>query len=569
LRFSFVIALSVLTKAMKKRFCVLVGLLVIPSLSPFSSQAQTDSVIITGRIRNLSARMYREASTVLISRNNVLQANRELVRPAPLNIDGTFRVAMPLIYPQEEMYFNYGRISTAFLAAPGMLTLDLNADSLFSMAVPFKFGGVNAQVNQQFARYKAFEAAYPDKPDGKKLSEMVENRSNVDAFRSLSAAYQAPFRQFVAKEKPFPLTVRWIAGNNAYNAAAFLYDKATYENEKLPTSLDDSLRPPNNILLTAARASAMNRFAAYATQRLTTDATTRTNGITVRALALLLERYGKNLTADERTRLSDYAQQNSARAADLRFFDGLVKRSPDTLQRLVNYETLIQRSIRQYDSTAVDYLAAYWLTATLPGLTLNFARLLYDYARPQIKDSKLAASLDELYSLEVKDSTRIRSAMQTLRKASMQTSALEISPGVFVTRNNSASGSALLDKVIDANRGKVIYLLLTSPGIEAGRQAALDAQRLRNNYSPRDFALVYVPMPDSDKTLWPELATRYNLSGDHLLLTDNQLIDAISRFRADNDISAMVINRTGKVIKRNAPLPGALEDVTKIIDKSL
>ena len=553
---------------MKKRFCVLAGLLVTPFFLPFSSCAQTDSVVVTGRIRNLTARMYREASAVSISRNNVLQASRELVRPAPLGVDGTFRVTMPLIYPQEEMYFNYGRISTAFLAAPGSITIELNADSLFSMAVPFKFGGANAQVNQQFARYKAFEAAYPDKPDVQKLSEQLATQDNVDAFSILSTRYQGAFRQFIRKEQPFPLTARWISSNNTYNAAAFLYDKAFYENGKLPTSLDDSLRPPNNVILTAARTSAMNRFATYATKRLT-DETTRANGITVRALASLLERYGKNITAAERTRLRNYAQQNSARAADLRFFDELVKRSPDTLQRLVNYETLIQRSIRQYDSLAVDYLAAYWLTTTLPGLTLNFARLLYDYARPQIKDSKLAASLDELYSLEVKDSTRIRAATQTLRKASLRTSALEISPGVFVTQDNSASGSALLDQVIDANRGKTIYLLLTSPVNEAGRQAALDAQRLRTNYSPRDFALVYVPVPDNDKNFWPELATRYNLSGDHLLLTDNQLMDAISRFRANDEISAMVINRTGKVIKRNAPLPGALEEVTKIIDKAL
>lgn len=566
--FSFVIALSVLTEVMKNRLFTLFSLLLITFLFPFSSQAQTDSVIITGRIRNLSARLYREASTVLISRNNILQASRELVRPAPLNIDGTFRVAMSLIYPQEEMYFNYGRISTAFLAAPGTLTIDLNADSLFSVAVPFKFSGVNAQVNQQFARYKAFEASYPDKPDGKKLTELINDRNNIDAFSLLSAAYQVPFRQFVKKERPFPLTSRWIMGNDTYNAAAFLYDKATYENEKLPTSLDDSLRPPNNLLLSAARASAMNRFASYATQRVTNDAN-RTNGITVRALAIMLERYSKNLTAEERTRLNDYALQNSARAADLKFFDGLIKRSPDTLQRLVSYETLIQRSIRQYDSTAVDYLAAYWLVSLLPGLTLNFSRLLYDYARPQVKNPQLAQSLDELYRLEVKDSTRIRAAIQILKKAGDKASSLEISSGVFVTESTLGSGSDLLDQVINANRGKVVYVLMISPANEAGRQAALDAQRLRNAYSPRDFALVYVPMPGNDRNLWPELASRYNLSGDHLLLTDSQLMDATDRFRANNEISAMVINRTGKIVKRNAPLPGAFEEAKNVLDKNL
>ncbi|GAB3738336.1 hypothetical protein [Spirosoma lituiforme] len=534
------------------------------------AQAQTDSVVVTGRIRHLSARLYRESPTVLVSRNNILQASRELVRQAPLAVDGTFRVALPLIYPQEEMYFNYGRISTAFLAAPGTLTIDLDADSLFTAAVPFRFGGVNAQVNGQFARYKAFEASFPDKPDGKKLTTQIADLSSERAFGTLARAYQAPFVAFNRKEKAFPLVGRWITSSNRYNAAAFLYDKATYEAEQIPASLTDSLRPANDNILTAARASAMNRFASYATQRVMTESSTsRSNGLTVRALSILLERYGKNLTADERLRLSDYALANSARASDLRFFDGLVKRSPDTLQRLVNYETLIQRSIRQFDSLSVNYIAAYWLASSLPGLTLNFAELLYDYGRSQVKDPSLGQSLDELYRLEVKDSTRIRAAIKTLRNAGNLASSLEISPGVFVTKATSGAGFSLFDQVVNANRGKVIYLLFFSPTDEAGRQAAIDAQRLRNAYSSRDFSLVYLPLPGTDQSLWPEMASRYNLAGDHLLLTDNQLIDAVERLRSDDDLSGTVINRTGKIVKRNAPLPGAFEEVRKLINKNL
>ena len=546
------------------------GLLAILPFIPLLVQAQTDSVIVTGRIRHLSARLYRESPTVLVSRNNILQASRELVRPAPLAVDGTFRVSLPLIYPQEEMYFNYGRISTAFLAAPGTLTIDLDADSLFTAAVPFRFGGVNAQVNGQFARYKAFEASFPDKPDGKKLTTQIGSLSSERAFSVLNKAYQAPFAAFSQQEKAFPLVVRWIMTSNRYNAAAFLYDKATYEAEKIPVSLTDSLRPANDNILTAARASAMNRFASYTTQRVMTESSnSRSNGLTVRALSILLERYGKNLTADERLRLSDYALANSAKASDLKFFDGLVRRNPDTLQRLVNYETLIQRSIRQFDSLAVNYIAAYWLATSLPGLTLNFAELLYNYGRPQVKDPALAQSLDELYRLEVKDSTRIRAAIETLKKAGNIASSLEISPGVFVTKSTFGNGSSLFDRVVNANRGKVIYLLFFSPTDDASRQAAIDAQRLRNAYSSRDFSLVYLPLPGTDQSLWPEIASRYNLAGDHLLLTDNQLIDAVERLRSDNDLSGTVISRTGKIVKRNAPLPSAFDEVKKLIDKNL
>lgn len=530
-----------------------------------------DSVIITGRIQNLSARLYRESPTVLVSRNNILQASRELVRPAPLNVDGTFRVALPLIYPQEEMYFNYGRISTAFLAAPGTLSIDLDADSLFTAAVPFRFGGVNAQVNSQFARYKAVEAALPNKPDNTKLSEQVGEKSASETYITVLTAYQTPFRQFAARQTTFPLVSRWVQSINRYNAAGFVYDKATFEGDRLPVSLNDSLRPANDRLLTAARASAMNQFAQYATQRASVpEAGGSGNGLSVRALSSLLLRYGRNLTETEQARLRGYVDNdNTAKASDLRFFQSLVKRSSDTIQRLAAYENLIRRSRAEFNDESVSYLTAYWLANALPTLTLNFAKLLYSYARPQVTDPQLAQSLDELYRLEVGDSTRVRAAVQKLQPATAKLINAEISPGVFITRDATGDGSALLDQLVATNRGKVIYLLLTSVADEAGRQAALDAQRLRSTYRSRDFALVYLPVLSTDPTSWAEFSTKNNLAGDHLLLTEEQLSEVAQRLRPQGEVSATVINRVGKIVKRNAPLPGAFEEVRKVVEKSL
>ncbi len=530
------------------------------------ARTAVDSVIVTGRVRNLSAQLYRESPTVLVSRNNILQASRELVRPAPLNVDGTFRVSLPLIYPQEELYFTYGRISTAFLAAPGTLSIELNADSLFTADVPFRFGGVNAQVNQQFARFKAFEASFSGKPNPAKLSEQVSGKQDEAVYRQVATAFQAPFRAFSTKEKPFPLLTRWVGWSNRYNAASFLYDKAGYEEATLAKSLNDSLRPPDDQLLTAARATAMNRFGTYATS-LSTGRTT--NGLPVDALASLLLRYGRNLTQTERTRLQSYQTSNSAKASDLRFFQDLVKRSSDTIQRLATYETMIRRSKSQFDSASVSYLTAYWLAYSLPTLTLDFAKLLYAYARPQITDPQLGQSLDELYALEVKDSVRIRAAVQAFRKAGDKLDGTELSPGVFVTKNDLPAGGALFDRIVGTNRGKVVYVLMTTATEEAGQQAALDAQRLRARYRSRDLALVYVPVPGTDPSLWIEFSTKYNLAGDHLLLTGEQLPELMERLRPDDSLSATVINRVGKIVKRNAPLPGAYEEVGKVIDKQL
>ncbi|MDB5243334.1 MAG: hypothetical protein JWP57_3959 [Spirosoma sp.] len=530
----------------------------------------TDSVIVTGRIKNLSARLYRESPTVLVSRNNILQANRELVRPAPLNVDGTFRVALPLIYPQEEMYFGYGRISTPFLAGPGTLSIDLDADSLFTAAVPFRFGGVNAQVNSQFARYKAFEAASLNKPNSKDLSEKVSSQSAMDTYRTVLAAYQASFRQFAARQTTFPLVTRWVQSINRYTAASYVYDKASYDNSRLPASLKDSLRPANDRLLTAARATAMNQFARYATNRANALEGGAGQGLTVKTLSSLLLRYGRNLTESEQTRLRGYVNdENTAKGSDLRFFQNLVKRSNDTIQRLAAYENLIRIGRAEFDPESVNYLTAFWLANSLPVLTLDFAKLLYSYARPQVTDLQLAQSLYELYRLEVGDSTRVRAAVQTLQRAKGKLSNGEITSGVFVTRDEGANGSSLFDQLMVANRGKVIYALLTSVSSEGGRQAALDAQRLRTTYGSRDLALVYLPIPTDDYTLWAEFATKNNLRGDHLLLTDTQLSDVVQRLRADNEVTATLINRQGKIVKRNAPLPDASEEVRKLIDKNL
>ena len=534
------------------------------------AQSQTvDSVIVTGQIKNLSARLYRDAPTVIVSRNNILKGSRELVRPAPLNVDGTFRVAMPLIYPQEEMYFTYGRIATAFLAAPGTLRIDLNADSLFTAAVPFRFGGVNAQINQQYARYKATEASLPDKPNPRRLSEEVAGKSAFDTYRLVLSDYQTAFRQFGSQEPPFPLLSRWVQSANRYNAAAFVYDKAAFEEEQVPKALADSLRPANDRLLTAARAQAMNRFGDYAMQQNNRPEVIRENeGIPIRTLSSLLLRYGRNLTPDEQTRLEGYRESNSMKQADLRFFQRLIGRSNDTIQRILTYENVLRRSRDQFDKPSVDYLTAYLLANALPTLTLDFAKLLYSYARPQVTDGQLAQSLDELYRLEVGDSVRVRQAVRQLQQAGNRPEPVEITTGVFVTRDAVANGRDLFDKVVDANRSKIIYVLLTTATDDAGRQAALDAQRLRNLYGNADLAIVYLSMTGTQSTIWPEFATKSNLYGDHLMLTNEQLSDVLSRLRPATDISATIINREGKVKNRNAPLP-ADDEVSKAIEKYL
>ena len=532
--------------------------------------AQTDSVIVTGQIRHLTARIYRESPTVVVSRNNILQPDRELARPTPLGVDGSFRVVLPLIYPQEELYFSFSRISTPFLAAPGTITIQLDADSLFVAAVPFRFGGVNAQVNQQFARFQAFEASQ-EKPTGKQLTRQTQAKTDQVAFSLLTETYRKSLTAFSARETVFPLVYRWANSRIRYNASAFLYEKSRFEDHDLTNALTDSLRPANDPILTAARAVAMGQFGEYAVQRIeaTQAVPGKTSGLSIRTMATILDRYTPKLTDAERSRLRGFIAANTARNADLRFFQQLMTRSPDTLQRLTNYANLIERAFAEYDSTTAQYATGYWLARSLPGLTLDFAGLLYGYARPLVREKRLGQSLDELYSLETKDSTRIRKALARLPGSGLPANAVELTEGVFMNQYPGNDEPGLFDQVVRGLRGKVIYAVLYDPTDEASRQAALNAQQLRDVFRARDVSVLYLNAPEASAAAFREFAVKHTLTGDHLFLTPDQWQEVLPRLLPTELPAAFIIDRLGKINKRNAPLPDKLAEVRALIQKLL
>jgi len=527
-------------------------------LPPVLSVAQTDSVTISGRILNLTPRLYRQSPNVLISRNNLLQPNAELTRPAPLSPDGTYSVRMPVIFGQEEMYFAFASVSTPFLAAPGSLTINLNADSLFRAAIPFVFGGVNARVNTQYARYKAFEAKQP-KIDNEKLSKQISGQELAKAFTKVRTTYYEPFEKFSREiEKPFPLVKNWFSGINRYNAASFIYDVATSEARSISRSLDDSLRPPNDPILTAARTVSVERMGNFVLQYQGGSGT-----LPISDLTSLLLRYGKQLTDSERENLTKWQQAKTARTSDLRQMQKIMERNSDTLQRLVNYQLLINRAKPLIDSASRQTLTAYWLASSLPTLTLDQSLLLYGFSRPQLTNKQLIQSLDELYRMSVGDSVRIRRTVAQLSAKKLTNYDANVS--VFVSRDNELSGSQLVQTWAKTNRSRLVYALLWAPGDENSLRSIALAQRLRDTYPPSELTLLYIGLPNEDPKLREEYIVRNNLKGDHLLLTAEQY----ETLGFNNLGGGTLLDRSGSVVKRNVPLPDQFDELIKQIQKQL
>ncbi len=565
-------AISWLAMMSNRFFTSVLGLflLALPALGqPGAAQpgaAQPDSVTVTGRIQHLTPRLYRQSPAVVVARTNILQPEQELAYPALLQPDGQFQVRLPLIYPLEEVTVSLGSISTTLLAAPGTVRVDLDADSLFVAAVPFQFGGVNAQVNQQYAQFKAFDTKQK-KLTGKQLTQKVEGKSNEALFKLLTDEFSRSLREFSAQQTPYPLLTRWLTATAQYDAASFMYDKAAAEDLSIKSSLNESLWPKNDRMLTLSRATSLGRFAAYATANLS-QGKGSSSTLPIGTLASLLDRYGANLTPAEHERLQAYMLQKTARTADLRFMNALVERNPDTLQRLMSFESMMRYCRANYDTTALDFLKANALATALPGITTDFARLFYNHIRPQVGDPFLLQSLDELYRAAVRDSARVRAGAKRIFYAKRR-GVVEADTGVFVIRDGTYTGTQLLQETLDNNRGKVVYVVVWSPGDAAGRQVALDAQRLREPFHPRDVALVYVCADGADEAAWREYIVRNRLKGDHIYLNTNQRTDGLNQLPDYEGYATFLVDQRGKVQRKPAPFPNDWDKLLETIRKLL
>ena len=107
------------------------------------------------------------------------------------------------------------------------------------------------------------------------------------------------------------------------------------------------------------------------------------------------------------------------------------------------------------------------------------------------------------------------------------------------------------------------------PTDEAGRQAALNAQRLGDVFRARDMAVLYLNAPEAGAAAFREFSVKHKLTGDHLFLTTSQWDTVLPKLRPTELPAAFIIERTGKINTRNAPLPNKLPEVRALIQKLL
>ncbi|GAB3174030.1 hypothetical protein [Telluribacter humicola] len=554
-----------------------ITLLVLYLLVYTPSQAQRpDSVIIQGRILNLTAPLFRQAPAITFTRNNLLQPQSELARQAPLQADGSFRVALPLIFPQEEVYLDYGgKVFTTFLASPGQIEVTFDADSMFKAKKLFYFAGVNADANNQYARYAMEEARLMK--ENKRLGanfydnlweqgtlpvrRAVQNRADL----RLSALKAAAGQGDVA-----PALQRWARAITDEEQLTTLYEHAMANGVQVERDLLDSLSRLAAPPLTLQRITWGQTFSNYATRQITEAAFINPNwnrSLPVELLAQLIKDYVSPLSQSERAQLDRVISDSRINRDGVDFLSSLYSRNRRTLDIITQYEKMKRSYSELYNATGAEFLMARYLVDNFHLYNLDQQKIMYNYVRKQLEIPRIRQSLDEVYRLEVKDSTLVRLAE---KRTDLGQDPTEVLPGIWIAQSEN-NGREWFRRIDELYKNKALYLVKWNLRDEASRREVAFVPALRAQL-PDDVEVIYIHLPNEEmppsKELWRQYILRHQLKGVHMYLDDTQAMQLLFKLNPLVVPSFGILKPNGKNFTRRASPPSEGAEAFKSLMKA-
>ncbi|MCU0340008.1 MAG: hypothetical protein MUE30_08990 [Spirosomaceae bacterium] len=540
-------------------------LLVVLALIWFAkwSFAQTDSVRIEGKIENLTLRQYRKASEVTVARVNALRADEEIVRTATLNADGSFALTMPLIYPQEECFLQYDNLKIPFLVSNGTVKVVIDADSLGKSRLPFRFDGLHATANNLHALYEVklvqsnitSQKTKPSTTPTEKwliLTDERDKKWNV-------------YRNFIVQHPTNETLDAWVRQSLWSQVKAQYYAFLTTPAPRaIPAELTDSLQLDTTQLLTFAKADFLRQFSQYA---LKSVPALPQKSLSVAVFSKLILRYVSDIDSNRREQLKAFVAGQSAKVSDLNWMNKLIGNKDTLIQQLSDFELFIKQLATVYDESTLDYLKTALYVEGIAQMPMKTLTFWFNHIRPDIKNLRYGRSLDEIYRFENRDSVMIAEAMPFAQLTGPTNDWLKIEalPNLFLAKHTNATGVNIWLKIRQMRPENPTYVVFWSND-QYGRRLLKEMNHLKKQLPKLNY--LFICDAFSDETIWIETVIKSKVEGIHLKLTDAEQNDFfVNEWSIKQVPHAVLFDATGKLIKRNAPLPFDAEGWTKIWDK--
>jgi hypothetical protein len=536
-----------------------IGSLVV-ALAFSSVYAQTDTLIVRGKVENLTLKLYRQAPEISVARVNILQSTREIVRAAQLQPDGSFELKMPLIYPQEECYLTYANIVMPFLGAKGTVEVIILADSLGKSDVPLRFGGLHGATNNRHAQfYTAFKKwlkASPEKTAKSENSYRFWEKASLEQDRRL-----AFYTSFSSPKDP--LLDKWIMSSLEDATKAKFYNLLTQRKETVPAGLIGAVDLDTTDFLTFAKADSYQQFMNHA---FTTTPDLPEGSLAVDKLSALILKYVPDLTAEDSLKLNNFMKGGKAKMKDLDFLSALFNHREETLRLISTYEVYSRKFGAAYNEKALEYLKTAFYVGNTTNFTSSKMTVWYNHIRSTLQNPYYIRSLDEIHHKESVDSALIQAAQLQIEGSNVNNPAY-IKGGILLAKYSEfTSAITIWEQIKKKYLGRNIYLIFWTND-DVGRAALEEAQALRERLPENKIAFVYLCEHQTTDELWIQSVVKSKSKGLHLKLSESQDDNFVTEWQIDSVPHCVLIDANGKYIKRNAPHPADLEGWNKIWNK--
>lgn len=138
----------------------------------------------------------------------------------------------------------------------------------------------------------------------------------------------------------------------------------------------------------------------------------------------------------------------------------------------------------------------------------------------------------------------------------------------FINPKKQDGGDKLFSDVIKEFEGKVIYVDFWASWCPPCRQQMPHAKVIHEDYEGKDVVFLYISF-DRTEGAWKNGINKYGIQGHHILPTQTLGSDINNKFKVTGIPRYLLIDKTGKVVDRDAPRPSQVETLKSKINALL
>ena len=186
-----------------------------------------------------------------------------------------------------------------------------------------------------------------------------------------------------------------------------------------------------------------------------------------------------------------------------------------------------------------------------------------------IKD-RVTQSEISLYSKLVKEKfkdTYIRQFLLSMcsdkEKEFKENNNLLIPENAILTKYATESGGKIFDKILEDNKGKVIYIDIWATWCSPCIKLFKHSHRMRETLNNGNVVFVYLCIR-SDEDNWKNIIKSHQLTGTHILLNQEQNDELRTKLSINALPQFILVDRKGKIVNYYAPKPDTEEILVEI-----